>query len=206
MKNQIKLVLFDLDGVLINSIFNMKFCWDKVNKKYHLNIPFEKYYNFIGIPFNNILKNLRITKSLHQFISKYYSVNSSKNINKIKLYPYVKKTIQILNKKKIILGIVTSKDFARSKKIIKKFDLRIKNLYSPNKYLRGKPHPDQLLLALKLNKVLPKNTIFVGDTKYDYLASKKAKIPFVFASYGYGVKSTSYNRSISKLSDLLNFL
>ena len=46
----------------------------------------------------------------------------------------------------------------------------------------------------------------MGDTKYDYLASKKAKIPFVFASYGYGVKSTSYNRSISKLSDLLNFL
>jgi|TARA_B100001093_G_C26726301_1_gene970095 phosphoglycolate phosphatase len=206
MKNKIKLVLFDLDGVLINSISNMKFSWDKVNEKYRLKIPFKKYYNFIGIPFNDILKNLGIKKNLHSLIFKYYSLHSSKNINKIKLYPNVKKTVKILNKKKIILGIVTSKDFARSKKILQKFNLRIKNLYSPSKYLRGKPHPDQLLLALKLNKILPKNTLFVGDTKYDYLASKKAKIPFVFASYGYGVKSAGYNRSISKLDDLLNFI
>ena len=56
------LILFDLDGVLINSIKNMEISWDYCKKKYNLEIDFSSYKKFIGLPFNDILKNLKIRK------------------------------------------------------------------------------------------------------------------------------------------------
>ena len=59
----------------------MKFSWDKVNEKYRIKIPFKKYYNFIGIPFNDILKNLGIKKNLHSltFIFQVSTCHVSQN-------------------------------------------------------------------------------------------------------------------------------
>ena len=52
-----KLLIFDLDGVLIDSKDNMKLAWTEVQKKYFLNnIAFENYFKEIGRPFIEILK------------------------------------------------------------------------------------------------------------------------------------------------------
>ena len=65
---------------------------------------------------------------------------------------------------------------------------------------RGKPHPDQLKYVSK-NADKAQNTIYVGDMYVDFLASKNAKMKFVFAKYGYGeiIKNT---HKINSLSDL----
>ena len=48
-----------------------------------------------------------------------------------------------------------------------------------------------------------KDTIYVGDTMGDYLSCKKAGIPFVFASYGFGEVSDPDYR-IDKPMDLVS--
>ena len=61
--NRIKkknLIIFDLDGVLINSIHNMKFALNETNKKLGLKIKFSDYRKYIGLPFDKIMKNLKI--------------------------------------------------------------------------------------------------------------------------------------------------
>lgn len=58
-----KIVIFDLDGVLIDSIKNMEISWKHVSFKYGLNIKFEEYKKNIGLPFDEITKNLQIKKS-----------------------------------------------------------------------------------------------------------------------------------------------
>ena len=57
--------------------------------------------------------------------------------------------MELLKTNKIKLGIVTSKDIKRTKVILKKFKIPIKIVVSPQKKLKGKPFPDQILLALK---------------------------------------------------------
>ena len=57
-----KNIIFDLDGVLIDSLENMKTSWNATNKKYKLNISFKKYYDCIGKPFIEILKSLGVEK------------------------------------------------------------------------------------------------------------------------------------------------
>ena len=206
MGSKTKLIIFDLDGVLINSKTNMRFAWLAVLKKFKLNISFNRYFNYIGIPFEKILSKFDINLKYHKKIKDTFSKASLKNVNKINLYPNVCKIINVLKKKNIKLSIVTSKDKFRSKRIIKKFKIDIKQIFSPEKKLRGKPYPDQLIKCLKINKTKPKNAIYIGDTKYDFIAAKKAKIKFVHASYGYGKYLKIYKSKINNLSELKNII
>ena len=107
MYSKIKLVMFDLDGVLFDSKHNMKISWNAVSKKFYLKIEFKKYFKNVGLPFQKILRNLGI-KSNFKNIENYYQKKSIENFSKIKIYPNIKKTInyysnswwlaQVLNK------------------------------------------------------------------------------------------------------------
>ena len=122
------------------------------------------------------------------------------------MYKGVKQTLRKLDKKKIIVGVVTSKDKFRTLKLIKKFRLNIKYIVSPSKQLRGKPFPDQLLTAIKLAKISYSKTIYLGDMLVDYKAAKNSKINFIHAKYGYGKNYSYYKYSINKFNDLIKFL
>ena len=55
-----KLILFDLDGVLLNSKRNMELSWDAVCERHDVNVEFEDYFSNIGRPFKDILNILNI--------------------------------------------------------------------------------------------------------------------------------------------------
>ena len=188
-----KLAIFDLDGVLFDSKKNMKYSWDLTSKRFNLKISFKKYFRFIGRPFKDLLKLLKIRTNFSS-IEKSFTNISRKNFHKIKIYPEVKKVLSYLKKKNIIIGIVTSKDKFRTKKILRKFNIKIKFIQCPEKGMKGKPHPDQINKILKNTKVGRNNCVYVGDTKVDQLAAKAAKIDFLFAKYGYriGIKKSKF--------------
>ena len=189
-----KLIIFDLDGVLIDSKINMKFAWQAVNKKFKLRVSFKKYFNNIGRPFDKILNALKIYKDI-QDIEKEFSRASIRNIKKIKLYKDVKKTFKYLKKNKIKTAIVTSKSLDRTKKILRLFKIKVDELQCPSKKLRGKPFPDQIIKVIGKLKIKKKNCVYVGDTKFDAIASKKSNIDFALATYGYkiGIKKSKIN-------------
>ena len=84
------LYLFDLDGVIIDSKENMELSWNSVNKKYKLNISFEKYFSLIGRDFKEILKILKIKNKNLASIEKSFKNSSIKYFNKYNLFPKVR--------------------------------------------------------------------------------------------------------------------
>ena len=143
------LYLFDLDGVIIDSKKNMRVSWNLVNKKFGLNISFNKYFFLIGRDFSDILRKLKIKKKNFNQIEKTFKKESIKNFNKYKLYPKVKSVLNYLEKKKIKTGIVTSKDCLRTKKILKKFSLKFNEVRCSDNKIAGKPKPDKILNIMK---------------------------------------------------------
>ena len=171
-----KLIIFDLDGVLMNSKKNMKTAWNSTNKKYKLNVKFSDYFKHIGKPFSSILKSLDIFSKI-KLIEREYSKVSIKNFNKIKLFKNVKKVLNLLRKKNnIITAIVTSKDYNRTKKILKFFKLKVDYVQCPQKGLRGKPHPDQIIKVVQKYKISKRNCFYVGDTIFDKGQQQKVKL------------------------------
>lgn len=204
--NKYDLVVFDLDGVLIDSKKNMETSWNIVRKKFKIKKNFNNYFKFIGYPFFDILKKLSIKNNLKQ-IQTEYNKNSIRYFNKIKLYKDVKEVLELLIKKKIKLAIVTSKNKSRTHKLVKKFKLPIKNIVCPSKSTRGKPYPDQIKIALKRANIIKERTLYIGDMNVDYLLAKKSKIHFIFAKYGYG-KIENYKKfiTINAFKDLKSIL
>ena len=195
-----KLILFDLDGVIFNTKSNMERSWNDVKKEFRININFKFYFKQIGIPFNQILKNLHIEKNKKK-IELFYKKKSIIYNKLVKIYPSVKKTLEYL-KKNYIIGIVTSKDKLRTEKLIKQYKLKFSVVICPSKNLRGKPFPDPINKALNFFKVKHYNTYYVGDTKYDFLAAKRSFVKFIYASYGYGNLKKKKLLKINKFSDL----
>ena len=142
-KNKI-FIMFDLDGVILNSEKNMKITWEQTKKKFKLNQSFFSYKKYVGLPFNDILKKIKVKKNFGEIKAHYMSVSKKKN-NKLSLFPKTKKTLELIEKNKIKYSIVTSKDRKRTNLIINKFKLRPVSIHCPKKKLRGKPFPDQLI-------------------------------------------------------------
>ena len=95
-----KLIIFDFDGVLINSEKNMELTWNKTIKNLkEYNIPFSEYKKNIGLPFKKIQNNLHIKKKDFYTITETYKKNSLYYQNKIKLFKGVKSLIKRLKKK-----------------------------------------------------------------------------------------------------------
>ena len=55
----------------------------------------------------------------------------------------------------------------------------------------------------KTNK---KNSIYVGDTYYDYLCAKRAKVKYIHASWGYQNIKKIKLKKILKLSEIKYFI
>tara|TARA_B100001057_G_C22857785_1_gene953357 strand:- start:754 stop:1392 length:639 start_codon:yes stop_codon:yes gene_type:complete len=201
-----KLIIFDLDGVLVDSKNNMKTAWNSAKKKYKLNIQFNKYFKQVGKPFNIILKSLNI-KSENKLIEEEYSRTSIKNLRKIKLYKNAKKILNLLRRKEnIITAIVTSKNYDRTKKILRLFKLKVDYVQCPQKGLRGKPYPDQIIKVIKKFKIPRRNCFYVGDTIFDKKAASKSKINFIFAQYGFKIGIKKYKYSINNILEIVDFI
>jgi len=200
--------ILDLDGVVFNTKNNMKIAWNKTRKKFNIKQSFSRYFCNIGIPFEKILHIIGIKKDIHYIekIKNYYKLISIQNNHHVKIYKDVKKTfLNIKKSKDRYISIVTSKDLIRSKKLLKKFNLKFDSLHCPTSKIPGKPNPALILKSLNKIRIKKKYVCYVGDTRFDQIAAKKAGISFVYANYGYGNLRQKKLLKISSFSQLENF-
>ena len=192
-----KLIIFDLDGVLINSLSNMEFALNQTSKNLKLKLNFKLYKKYLGLPFKDIMKRMRIKNKNINLIKEKYEMYSTKKINKIKIKRNHVDEMKKL-KKSCYLALFTSKNKKRTLKIVQK-DKIFDCVITSDDVLKGKPHPEGLYKILKKLKIKKKNSVYIGDSFYDYKASKLAKIKYAHAMWGYD-KIIGKNKNIIKLN------
>ena len=200
-----KLYVFDLDGVLIDSISNMKMSWGIVQLKHKIDIPFSEYEKHIGKPFGDILTAIGIDEG-HNRIKLTYDEASIQG-DEVKIYPGVIKTLKELKKQGSKIAICTSKDIKRVHHVISSLILdgdklpKFDWVCAPKKGLRGKPSPDQLLNTIAFCNEDPKDTVYIGDMQSDYETAQRAGVDFIHANYGYG--QVKCEHSVNQIEQLI---
>ncbi|MDA9189283.1 HAD family hydrolase [Candidatus Pelagibacter sp.] len=195
-----KLIIFDLDGVLINSLPNMKYSMQRTNKELKIKIDFNEYKKYLGLPFEKIMKKMGVKKNVLE-IKKTYSYFSKKKIKEPKINKKTIKDLKILNIN-YDFAIFTSKDKKRTTKILNKYNF-LKIIITADDVVEGKPSPEGIYKILKKARIKDKkNCIYVGDSIYDYQSSKKANIDYLHASWGYD-KNLNKIEKIKKITNLL---
>lgn len=193
-------LIFDLDGVIIDSEHMMNQAWNICELEHKLEQPFSEYFKHIGKPFRDIMKELNI-KDVEAVKHTYDKASIELMEHCLKFYPDVEDTLKKL-KKKHKIAVVTSKTIERTKLILEHLDVEFDCVVSPKTGLRGKPAPDQILFCLAMTQTDPKDAVYIGDMQVDYEAATRAGIEFIHASYGYG-KCDHSVKSIKNLSSLL---
>ena len=200
-------VLFDFDGVLIDSKPAMRIAWESVQKKFHITNSFEQFEENIGLPFQEILMNLSIKNKLICDITKYYFSTTSQNKDLIKLNPYTKYILKWLHKKNILTGIVTSKDQLRTSELVEKFNIKVDIIVTPELTKRGKPYSDPIIYATEKLNIEKKNSLFIGDMKSDMQCAKNSRCKYLHYMNGYGIDNVIfYGGSIDSIFEIKEYL
>lgn len=190
--NKYKVVLFDLDGTLLDTsegIFNsVRFA----EKSLGLNpIPYEKLSSFIGPPpmssymVNHGLsreKAVEATKLHRQYGFKY-------GVYEAKVYTGIPELLQKLNDNNIKLGVCTLKRQDVAEKILAYFNLiKFFNVIVGIDTQESLSKADTINTALKsLNHKNKKDVVLIGDSFYDAEGAAEANIDFIGVLYGFGL-------------------
>ncbi|MDP3849685.1 MAG: HAD family hydrolase [Luteolibacter sp.] len=199
-----RLVLFDLDGVLLHSQENMRQAWDVVLRKTDINQPFEAYFSLIGRPFKDIMACLGVTSDVEK-IEKTYMTASFDFLSQATFFPGVREALAELQQMGVKMGVVTSKDLPRTKAVLAQLDIRFSSVQCPNGKFRGKPSPDHVLVAMAEAGEDPADTLFMGDMETDWQAAQRARIDYVHANWGYG-RPLESTPALDSILDLPKFI
>jgi HAD superfamily hydrolase (TIGR01549 family) len=199
-----RLVLFDLDGVLLHSQENMRQAWDVVLRKTAVNRPFEDYFALIGRPFKDIMEHLGVNQDIER-IEKIYMTASFDFLAQATFFPGVRDALAQIRDSGVKMGVVTSKDAPRTKAVLAQLDIRFATIQSPNDKFRGKPAPDHVLIAMAEAGEDPADTLFVGDMETDWQAACRAGVDYAHAGWGYGEPITSVH-TLHSISELPNHI
>ena len=181
----IRAIIFDMDGVIVDSIpMHMKI-WGKIFEKRGINFStkvFEKYNGTSTIEIGkSIIKEYNLNDTPENIFNEKHFYEEKYKQKEIKMFKEAVPTLKILRKKGYKIALATG-----SKKYM--VDFLIKK-YEFNKYFdaialndevkHSKPAPDIFLLASKKLKIQPKNCIVVEDALNGIIAAKKAKMESV---------------------------
>jgi phosphoglycolate phosphatase len=199
-----QLVLFDLDGVLLDSQENMRRSWQKVTEQFGIAVTFEQYFNEIGRPFATIMERLGLGDRAPA-IEAAFRMASMHNLDVLRFYPGVPETLRQMEGK-LKLGIVTSKDQLRTNAILAMLPVTFACAHAPDGRMRGKPAPDHLLLAMAEVGADPAETLYVGDMPADHEAARRAGIDYAHANWGYGPVPADNCWKLARMQDLLELI
>lgn len=205
MTQQFKLIGFDLDGTLVNSLPDLALSLNSAFAEVGLpQAPEELVLTWIGNGADVLFaKGMEWTGKADDFsqeelaqIKRRFGYFYGENVCNIsKLYPNVKETLEALKAQGYILAVVTNKPTKHVLPVLQAF--KIDHLFS--EALGGqslpqiKPHPAPLYYLCGKFGLYPHEMLFVGDSKNDILAAKAAGCKSVGLTYGY-----NYNIPISE--------
>ena len=187
----LKLVIFDLDGTLLDTTDEIHYIFNKVLTVNNLPLQSKKYYkDNIGNGIDHLL-----TKILPKdFTGNYKSILSqakelySKYLNKkAKPFDGIYDVLNLLSEKNISIGIVTNKIHTLAERCVELFFNKYNIITIGAEFLYPKkPAPDSaLFLANKFN-FQPANILFIGDSQIDIFTAKNAKMLSAGVLWGNG--------------------
>ncbi|MAE42922.1 hypothetical protein CMO93_04065 [Candidatus Woesearchaeota archaeon] len=201
-KTELKAILFDLDGVIIDSFEAWFSVFNQLRKKYNLKeISKEEFRKKVwGGSVERDAKEF-FNNLDPKVLKKEYEKLMGKNAKKTKLNGDAEKVLKAIKHKKFKIGLVTNSPGSIVNKILNfhKIDKYFDVVITADDVEKAKPYPDPILKACEKLKVMPDEIMYVGDTKIDYKAGKSA------GAFVVGL-NTHGDLVISRLRDLLQLL
>ena len=201
-----ELIIFDMDGTLVNSSMTIANAINYVRK----NLGFEpmeqehilRLVNDHTInPAQTFYHAKAFDRDHERWFSEYYTKNHDKELV---LYEGIRELLESLRDKGHTLAVATNA--YRGSTIESLTHLEVDGHFDTiacyDDVAQGKPHPDMLFKILDELGHSSENALFIGDGPRDELASQRAEIDYIMVDWGF-TDHTDAVRSVDALHNLL---
>ena len=197
MKN--KVVLFDLDGTLIDTdmliIRSYMHLFDTYRPDYKLSM--KELISFLGPVLKDVFP--RYFKEDFETLLKTYHGYSRANINRfVTLFPGVEEMLKAFKEKGIKMGLVTNRFGYSAFEVMEPFDIKkyFDVIITLDDMEKPKPDPEGIIKAMNAIGCEKEDVIFVGDNKSDFEAGRNAGVKTALISWVIGRDNSVFNPDI----------
>ncbi|MFA5386489.1 MAG: HAD family hydrolase [Candidatus Paceibacterota bacterium] len=207
----IKAVIFDIDGVLLDSFeANLIFFQNLMNKSGYKPPTRQEFQTMFHLSLVETIKILTKSTSEEE-IKKIYDLGESSEIGYhtelIKMPEGSEEILKSLSKN-YTLAIVTGRTKSNVYEVPELAKLRnyFKIAISYQDTENHKPHPEPLLLAAQKLNIQPEETVYIGDVENDIKAARAAGMKIIIYSKNKIGDADAYASSFIELPELIKSL
>lgn len=177
----VKLLIFDMDGTLIDTDKVLFETWKELFLNFKPSdylIDEEVIRTYSGPPIQESIAKAFPEKDPN-FVLKEYRTRTEKYYDfYLKIYPGEKEVLKKLYEEGYILAIATQKAKKMALKSLEMNDIcdYFSLILTASDGFKTKPNPEMINYIMANFNCKPDETVMIGDTAYDYLAAKNANI------------------------------
>jgi phosphoglycolate phosphatase len=194
---QIKLLLWDLDGTLVNSELDLANAINAMLRHFRCaELPVEVVASYIGDGASMLVRRALgdpqdegFVQSALQYFMLYYREHKLDNTF---VYPGVMETLRAIGERgNLQMSVLTNKPVVPSRAICDGLGLSgfLSQIYGGDSFPTKKPDPHGARALLQEHGALPTGAIMIGDSQNDVLTANNAGIFSIGVSYGLSPES-----------------
>jgi phosphoglycolate phosphatase len=192
-----KLVIFDLDGTLLDTIDDLAHSANYALELHHYPThPVEAYRFFVGNGMNKLIERAlpetdRLPETIQQVKSdfmKYYTAHSTEFTHP---YPGITELLEQLAQRGISIAVASNKVHPATEQLIKRFFPHIKFdvVLGQREDFPTKPDPAIVDEILTRTGITREETLYVGDSGVDMTTAQNAEVKAVAVLWGFRPKA-----------------
>ena len=188
----IKLLIFDLDGTLIDSLPDLVDAANQMRESFGL-APFspEEVRRLVGQGSRSLVERAlpgAAPGEVELGLERFLSYNLAHIADKTRLYPGVAETLRALKVLGYALCVLSNKNVALCREVLSRLGIEafFPTVFGADSLPFRKPSPEPVLALLKEFGVAAGECVLVGDSLNDVAAGQGAGVLTVGCSYGYG--------------------
>ena len=193
MKDNLPILLFDLDGTLIDTAPDLVATLNVILAKYGRDmLELNSVKRMVGDGAQALLERGFAETGppaldLETITAEFIEIYVDKCTKHSRPFPGVVETLDTFAKLGYRMAVCTNKPQAPSEKILTDFQLldHFEVVIGGDRLSVRKPNPKHLLSALELMNAIERSAIMVGDSQNDVASARNAEIPVIIMTYGY---------------------
>ena len=188
----IKLIIFDLDGTLIDSLDDLTAAVNRMRADFGLpGLHRDTVRTMVGHGAGNLVARALPSLSaaeVERGLGLFLAYNEEAIADRTVPYPEVRETLQLLASRGMTSVVVSNKNEALCRKVLQllSLDSYFAGIFGADSFPERKPSPLPLLHVMHAYGCSPAETVIVGDSINDIAAGRAAGIRTVGCTYGYG--------------------
>ncbi|MFC1655597.1 HAD family hydrolase [Patescibacteria group bacterium] len=179
-----KAVLFDMDGVIIDSEPVRQAQEKELFKKLGMNVTDEEHQSYVGTTSEGMWQGIKSNHDTPHSVKELVEMEQSNYLSHLEEYndqypmPGVVDLIKNLHENSMTLVVASSACMKNIEVVVKKFELEkyFTKLVSGEEVPKGKPAPDVFLEAAKQINMTPEQCVVIEDAMNGIAAAKAAEM------------------------------